>query len=70
MIEDEFLEFVVRISNVIYNKSEKAKTLPEKIDLFLVRLLGLIKALKYPPYVPEESSEEDDEDDPESHLLQ
>ena len=62
MREDEFLEFIGRISNALYSNPEKAKTLEENIDLFLVGLFGLVKALKYPPYIPEDSSEDEEEE--------
>lgn len=56
MTEDEFLEFIARMAAAIY-RNDTEKPLAEKIDLLLVRLLGLVHALKYPPYIPEEDTE-------------
>jgi len=61
MNEDEFLEFIARIAYALYKDGgDEIKPLEEKIDLLLVRLLGLVKCLKYPPYIPEDLSEDED----------
>ncbi len=57
MTFDEFLEFVVRIADATYRREA---TLEQKLDTLLIRMLGVVGAIKYPPFVPEESSDEED----------
>ena len=62
MVFEEFLEFVVRMSMVIYPDQGESKTsLAQKIDKFLIVLLGMVHCIKYPPYVPDDSDEEEEE---------
>ena len=59
MTKVEFLEFIVRMANAIYKKG-KSKPLAEYLDLILVKLLALVRTVKFPPYEPEDDSDEED----------
>lgn len=59
MTETEFLEFIVRMSNALYKDNPK-KNLADKVDLLLVKLLGIVKTLKFPPYEPDDSDDEEE----------
>ena len=63
MTEVEFLEFIVRMAHTLY-KDLPNKSLEELVDLLLMKLLGLVKTLKFPPYEPEDQTEDDDEVNP------
>ncbi len=62
MTFEEFLEFIVRIANIVYPDMAGGKQviLQQKVDQLLVVLLGMVRTIKYPPFVPEDSDSDDD----------
>jgi len=64
MVFEEFLEFIVRISSVIYpDLPDRKTTLQQKVDRLLVSLLGIIHTIKHPPHVPDESESEGEQEE-------
>ncbi len=61
MTFDEFLEFLPRLAITAYKDKAHVKLpIHEKLDLLLLKLLGSIRVIKYPPYLPEDSSDDED----------